>query len=380
MSAVSCNTPAATGQPCLQQHGRVAGTVEQGRHAEHGGRAHSARRRSGAAQDGALKPTPVGPAVLEYAVDPIDPTMVSRVSIDLGSTIPERDSSLAKVDFGLMQLALRGRRRRLRPDALRRDPLYRRIRRRRVRHHRRRGGRSLDAVPASAHRRRAPEATGRELHRSADRDGEAGLREADFTAESDDRGVYLNEPGAEWSCSRRLDHRAGPLSGRQAATGNDAADRPVLTRSSGVRGRRLEARLGRPRRASTGAVRAPAGGRERDRRGVCHRARSPIATTVRRTPRSSSASRRSVPGHPSSSSRRCLRASSEQAPPSAGDRGRDHAAVLRQRACAPIPQRDGDRVRELAAYRPQCGPRHPASVRRGLSHILHDVSGDALHP
>lgn len=151
--------------------------------------------------DGALKPTPVGPAVLEYAVDPIDPTMVSRVSIDLGSTIPERDSSLAKVDFGLMQLALVAGSDDSVPTPFAEIPYT--------------GGYDAGAYVTTAgvvdvpstrflHPLTVAELQQRLVVSFVDPltgTAKPALREADFTAESDDRGVYLNEPGAEWSRS-----------------------------------------------------------------------------------------------------------------------------------------------------------------------------------
>src|SRR5262249_40878681 len=50
----------------------------------------------------ALRPIPVGPAVLEYAVGGSTPNDVAPVAIDLGSTIPELPSPPAKVAFRTM--------------------------------------------------------------------------------------------------------------------------------------------------------------------------------------------------------------------------------------------------------------------------------------
>jgi hypothetical protein len=151
--------------------------------------------------DPSLKATPIGPAVLEYAVDPSDPTMVSRVSIDLGSTIPELDSSLIKVDFGVMQLAVAPHGQDTAPTLFAEIPYA--------------GGYDAGAYVATAgvvdiasaqflHTLTVDDLQHRLIVSFVDPHTQTvkpALHEADFTAETDDRGVYLNEPGEAWSLS-----------------------------------------------------------------------------------------------------------------------------------------------------------------------------------
>jgi hypothetical protein len=107
------------------------------------------------------------------------------MAIDLGSTMPERDGTLLKVDFGPLRLVLPG-------------------------------GKLIAEIPYDGYARAVYEANGgvvdlpaealaeltladlgRQL--SLEVAGGGGLREAEYTAESDDHGVYLNQPGAPWS-------------------------------------------------------------------------------------------------------------------------------------------------------------------------------------
>lgn len=170
--------------------------------------------------NGELRPWPLGPAVLEYAVDDADPQFVSRVALDLGSTIPERDSSLGKVDFGALQLGLR-------PDdeavvkpfaAIEYD-----------------GGYNAAAYVATAGVVDIPASQFLEplsvsdlqhqlvvsFRNPVSGETQVGLREAEYTAETDDRAVYLDEPGAPWSPPDRslvvqIRHRGGkPPAGTQ---------------------------------------------------------------------------------------------------------------------------------------------------------------------
>jgi hypothetical protein len=147
---------------------------------------------------GANQATPLGPAVLEYAADAADPAVVASISIDLGSTIPELDSALTKADFGAMQLALASS-----DDRAPATPFaqidY--------------DGYDTDAYVATAGVVDIPASrflvplTVAELQQqivvtfpgSETQTPQVGLREAVYTAETDDRGVYVDEPGASWS-------------------------------------------------------------------------------------------------------------------------------------------------------------------------------------
>ena len=141
-----------------------------------------------------IAPIPIGPAVLEYAVDAAKPTQVARIAIDLGSTIPELDSALTKVDFGTMQLALEGAPKPFAQIAY--NAGYDKA------------GYEATAgvVDIPAAKFIAPlsvtDIDQRLVVLFADPQSgktQVGLREAEYTAETDDRGVYLNEPGAPWS-------------------------------------------------------------------------------------------------------------------------------------------------------------------------------------
>jgi hypothetical protein len=148
-----------------------------------------------------LEPLPIGPALLEYAVDPDDATLVGRVTIDLGSTIPELDSALTKVDFGTIQLALAA------DDGGEPKPFAE------IPYN---GGYDKSAYKATAgvvdipaSRFLAPLSLA-DLERqlvvtfaNPPAKTQIGLREAEYTAATDDRAVYLDEPGAPWSPPER---------------------------------------------------------------------------------------------------------------------------------------------------------------------------------
>ena len=55
---------------------------------------------------GVKRPALIGPAVVEVECDPAAPNSIKRLCIDLGSSIPELDSSGAKVDCGSLMLGL----------------------------------------------------------------------------------------------------------------------------------------------------------------------------------------------------------------------------------------------------------------------------------
>jgi lipoprotein-anchoring transpeptidase ErfK/SrfK len=139
----------------------------------------------------------IGPASLEFQVDAMNPDRVSRVSIDLGTAIPEYNAALDKLDFGTMQLALAPPGGTPKPFA---EVPYA-------------GGYDKTAYEAGsgvvdipASRFLAPVSARDMAHHivvrfvnPADGTTQVGLEEADYTAETDDRGVYVNEPGAPWS-------------------------------------------------------------------------------------------------------------------------------------------------------------------------------------
>jgi hypothetical protein len=135
--------------------------------------------------------TQVGPAAIEYAVDPTKPSIVSRVSIDLGSTIPEFGGGLTKLDFGKLQLAIEpAKGGAAKPFA---EIPYT-------------GGYDTAAYDATAgvvdFDSFSPPITVNDIANrlvvqfvSTLNGTQVGLREADFTAETDDRAIYLNEAG-----------------------------------------------------------------------------------------------------------------------------------------------------------------------------------------
>lgn len=141
----------------------------------------------------------IGPAALEYQADAANPDRISRVSIDLGTTIPERNGALDKIDFGTMQLALVPAGGAPKPFA---EVPYT-------------DGYDKAAYEAGsgvvdipARRFLAPVSAADMADHivvrfvdPADGTTQVGLEEADYTAETDDRGVYVNEPGAPWSPS-----------------------------------------------------------------------------------------------------------------------------------------------------------------------------------
>jgi hypothetical protein len=153
--------------------------------------------------DAKLPATPLGPAVLEYAADAADRALVGRISIDLGSTIPELDSALTKVDFGPMQLALAP------SDGTGPAKPFAQIEYG--------GGYDKDAYVATAGVVDIPASqflvplTVAELQQqivvtfpaSPTQTPQVGLQEAVDTAETDDRGVYVDEPGMPWSPPER---------------------------------------------------------------------------------------------------------------------------------------------------------------------------------
>jgi hypothetical protein len=141
-------------------------------------------------------PQSIGPAALEYQVDPANPDRISRVSIDLGTTIPERNGALDKIDFGTMQLALVPPGGAARPFA---EVPYAGYDKTAYE-----AGSGVVDIPAD--RFLAPVSAADMAHhivvRFVDPAGgatQAGLEEADYTAATDDAGVYVNQPGAPWS-------------------------------------------------------------------------------------------------------------------------------------------------------------------------------------
>ena len=148
--------------------------------------------------DPTIKPTPLGPAVLEYAVDPVNPSIVARVTIDLGSTIPERDPSMTKVDFGTLKLALDAT-----GDGAAADP-FAEIQS--VDYAKDAYVSTAGVIDITASQFLAPvtvdDLQNRLVVTVVDPETgttQVGLHEAEFTAETDDRGVYVDQPGAPWS-------------------------------------------------------------------------------------------------------------------------------------------------------------------------------------
>lgn len=148
------------------------------------------------------KPAPVGPAALEFVADALDPTRVGRVSIDLGSTIPERGSTLDKVDFGTMLLGLETVGGAPNPFAAIAYPDYAKAA------YVARAG--VIDIPASRFLRPVPvaEMRNRLMVQFVDPAAvpqvpQVALREADYTAETDDRAIYLDEPLADESSRER---------------------------------------------------------------------------------------------------------------------------------------------------------------------------------
>jgi hypothetical protein len=157
--------------------------------------------------------TSLGPAALEYTVDPKQPSMVGRVSLDLGTATPELNAALRKVDFGRMQLALE-------PEGGGAAKPFAEIPYA--------GGYDAAAyvaaagvvdIPASSFLAQVSVADiGHRLvvqFVSPEGTVQVGLREADLTAETEDRAVYLDEPGAqgppaERSVTIEVRHRGGP--------------------------------------------------------------------------------------------------------------------------------------------------------------------------
>ena len=144
-------------------------------------------------------PLPLGPAALEYAVEGNGSTKVSRVALDLGSTIPEQDSTLVKVDFGELQLALA-------PEGTTAATIFAKVPHAagydRAAYE---AGAGVVDIPAS---RFVTQITEADLQRGIQvlfppaapgGSRQVGLDEAEYTAETDDRGVYVQEPGARWS-------------------------------------------------------------------------------------------------------------------------------------------------------------------------------------
>lgn len=57
-------------------------------------------------QPPSLGPTALGPTAVEYAADPQNTANVGRITLDLGTTIPEIDNSETKVNIGTLELGL----------------------------------------------------------------------------------------------------------------------------------------------------------------------------------------------------------------------------------------------------------------------------------
>jgi hypothetical protein len=137
----------------------------------------------------------IGPAALEYQVDVAKSDRVSRVSVDLGTTIPEYNAALDKLDFGRMLLA------HVLPDGV---PVpFAEVPYTGYDKTAYEAGSGVVDIPASSFI--VPVSAGDMAHHiivqfvDPANGVQVGLDEADYTAETDDRGVYVNEPGAPWS-------------------------------------------------------------------------------------------------------------------------------------------------------------------------------------
>jgi hypothetical protein len=141
---------------------------------------------------------PFGPAAIEYATDAEAPERVARLSIDLGSTMPETDPQGTKKDYGTMHVALRPLSATGAPRDIALVPYEHYAREA----YEKRSG--VVDIPASAFLAPLtaadvqsnlfciyfPAASGEEIK---------PLVESPFVAQTDDRGVYVNEPGAPWT-------------------------------------------------------------------------------------------------------------------------------------------------------------------------------------
>jgi len=152
--------------------------------------------------DKGLKPTPIGPAVIEFATDPARPDAIERISIDLGSSIPERDSSAAKVDFGALEIGL------VPVDGSAYAPkVFARVAFE--------GGYDKAAYEAMSGvidieaRNFARPVTTADLRNrlvigfATPAGSQVGLLESVYTAETDQRAVYLEQPDAHWTRADR---------------------------------------------------------------------------------------------------------------------------------------------------------------------------------
>jgi hypothetical protein len=142
---------------------------------------------------------PLGPAAVEVATDPKS-GKVTRLAVDLGSTIAETGPKLAKADYGDLTLALAA-------DTTNPVTVIAKIPYS--------AGDNLVAYDRAAYEAGAgvvdllaPKLTATDLDRqlvilhagpTADAAPVVALEEAEYTAETEERGTYVNEPGAAWS-------------------------------------------------------------------------------------------------------------------------------------------------------------------------------------
>lgn len=150
-------------------------------------------------------PWPLGPAVIEYAVDRANPRVVSRLTIDLGSTIAELDSTATKLNYGTLQIALTTRNATSAPPVVVATLPYA-------------GGYDQAAyeltsgvvdIPASSFTVPLLVTDLQNLLCVSFATGGAttppALLESPYIAATDDRGVYVNEPDAPWGPSNSSD-------------------------------------------------------------------------------------------------------------------------------------------------------------------------------
>ena len=139
---------------------------------------------------GSTQKVALGLAALEYTTEPADPSRIARVAVDLGSAIPERNPALEKVDVGTLAFASAAGGQ---PTVFARVPYpaY-------AKDAYEQGGGVVEfaagelLAPLTAEDLQAPIVVLCEQPAGL---VQQGFAEAEYTAETDDRGVYLDEPG-----------------------------------------------------------------------------------------------------------------------------------------------------------------------------------------
>lgn len=152
---------------------------------------------------------PLGPASLACRVAADDPERVERITLDLGSCIPEVDARLEKVDVGVLELSVPASGdaapfARLTPDEYGRAAYED----------------SVGVIDLDRDRLLRPLTTADLAHPvvvTASLDGAPpaeALTEAPYTAETDDRGVYVDEPGPDGQGTATIRFQVRHLGGK----------------------------------------------------------------------------------------------------------------------------------------------------------------------